>query len=132
MAGRKNQYKVEWHHLPKEALEVVAMVFMMGARKYGTKNWQCPPYFTRDVLTDCQERHAAAVARGQLFDEESQLFHSAHKACNALMEVYYDVRGLFVEDDLLDDEANIRMQEMRERWKQTLAAMDAKNRKEDR
>ena len=120
MADRKNNFKTEWHRLPKEALEIVAMVFQLNSVfKYpdvapGQPNWQQPPYFNRELLEDCMDRHTFAIKQGELFDAETKLFHSAHKACNALMEVQYDVKGWFAE--LNEHDAALRVRLMREEW----------------
>jgi len=77
--------------LPMDALLEVAKVLTFGANKYGDRNWEKGIDVQR--LRAAQLRHDAAVEMGELTDSESGLLHTAHKACDALMELALRIRN---------------------------------------
>ena len=123
MADRKNKLKVRYSDIPREVLEAVAMVFNYGALKYSQDNWRTAPFFERKVFSDCIDRHTTELSKGCVLDVESGCYHSAHKACNALMELYYDIHGLFG-GNLFDNEL------VKRGWEEVMAEMAEKKENE--
>lgn len=65
------------------ALNAVADVSLFGSRKYAWKGWQSVPEgFER--YSDALGRHLCAESAGELKDPETDLYHAAHTAWNAL------------------------------------------------
>lgn len=95
MANRYDDGKRLWHLLPTAATEAVIEVLEYGAKKYGDNNWRTAPFLTRNQIVNSLKRHQAAIDKGELTDPESNLFHSAHVACNALFQLEYERRNYF-------------------------------------
>ena len=95
MAKKNDDGKLLWHLLPTEALEEIIKVLQYGAEKYSEDNWRTRPYLTRNRIVNASKRHQAAIDKGELYDEETGLLHSAHKACADLFQLYYDIHGMF-------------------------------------
>ena len=92
MGGNKfDSDKPRMDLLPMDALLEVAKVLTFGAKKYGDHNWEKGIEFYR--LRAAQLRHDAAVEMGELYDTESGLIHTAHKATDALMELALRLRN---------------------------------------
>lgn len=87
---KHDQEKPRMDLLPMDALVEVAKVLTFGAKKYGDHNWEKGIAVHR--LRAAQLRHDAAVEMGELYDSESGLIHTAHKACDALMELAMRLR----------------------------------------
>jgi hypothetical protein len=65
------------------ALEAVADVSAFGAKKYSWDNWK----FVKDGqnrYTNAMIRHLNKESRGEIFDKETNLYHAASVAWNAL------------------------------------------------
>ena len=82
-ATKHDQNKVEYHHIPPNALEQMAQVFTFGARKYAAYNYRYG--FAHSRLFNAAMRHLWAYWRGETYDPESGLNHLAHAACCVLM-----------------------------------------------
>lgn len=95
MATRKDDNKRQWHLLPIEAIEEIIKVLEFGVKKYSENNWRTAPYLTRHQITNSMKRHQAAIDKGELYDSESRLLHSAHVTVNALFQLHYDLKGYF-------------------------------------
>ena len=65
------------------ALEKVGEVGTFGADKYTPNGWVSVPNGI-DRYTDAMYRHLLKEAQGELIDPQSELFHAAHTAWNAL------------------------------------------------
>ena len=90
MSGKRfNSGKVRIDLIPANAELQVAKVFTNGADKYGDNNWAKGMDWTNVIQS--MARHFNAIRRGEDYDKESGLLHSAHVAANALMltEYYY-------------------------------------------
>ena len=95
--GVKNdQEKPVMSLLPFEALKEVAKILTFGMGKYGPHNWRGGMKWSR--IESAMLRHYEAYARGEDFDGESKLYHTAHLACNALFLLAYQL-GNIGEDD---------------------------------
>ena len=77
--------------LPFEALEEVAKVLTLGARKYSDNGWQNVENAESRYLAALL-RHLAARERGEKFDTESGLLHAAHMATNALFILWFEIQ----------------------------------------
>ncbi|OEU72292.1 MAG: hypothetical protein BA864_04150 [Desulfuromonadales bacterium C00003093] len=74
--------KPMYNLLPANAIDSMAKVMTFGANKYAPNSWQMvdsPLERYRAALL----RHAFAIQRGELIDDESGLPHSAHIMCCA-------------------------------------------------
>ena len=93
--GKKfDKKKTRYELLPPYAIEQMAKVMTLGADKYGDRNWEAGIHFTR-IIGAC-ERHLAAISRGEDYDPESGLLHSAHLLCEAgFLTEYYKIRPEF-------------------------------------
>lgn len=78
--------------IPGCSLLEVAKVLTFGAAKHAEGSWKRPPFKRSDYVAAIG-RHYAAILDGTTIDGESKLLHSAHLACNALMLVWYDLKG---------------------------------------
>jgi hypothetical protein len=88
---KHDQEKIRMDLLPMDGLFEIAKVLTFGAKKYGDHNWEKGIGYHR--LRAAQLRHDAAVEMGELLDPESGLIHTAHKACDALMELTLRLRN---------------------------------------
>jgi len=87
---RFNQGKPRYDLIPTFAQEQYAKVLTKGAEKYGSHNWRQGMKWS-NVLASL-ERHLEAVKKGEDYDEETGLLHSAHIMCNAgFLTEYYKI-----------------------------------------
>src|SRR5574341_474980 len=82
-----------------KALVEIAQVLHYGKLKYSRGNWL--KGLKKSELRQAQKRHEMKYDEGQQRDEESFLFHLAHKACLSLMEL-----ELYMRNNLLDDDGD--------------------------
>jgi len=76
-------------NLPYNALEQVCRVFAYGAEvKYSRDNYKLAPGLPLDSYIQSMWRHLVQYLRGELVDNESQLPHLSHLACNAFMYLW--------------------------------------------
>lgn len=73
--------------IPYEFLEEVAQVLMYGEKKYLRDNWQIGSDWSRAM--SAAERHLKKYWWVADNDDESDLSHLAHAACNILFLIYY-------------------------------------------
>ncbi len=72
---------------PRFRKEIVA-VLTLGAKKYSRDNWKkCPD---RTLYIDALERHIEDWKMGVENDEETNLSHLAHAACNLMFLFWMD------------------------------------------
>ena len=101
MSGYKQtEGKLDMSLLPLRALIEVAQVFHYGSLKYSRSNWL--KGLRLYELRQAQKRHEGKFDLGQQIDTESGLFHLAHKACLALMEL-----ELYLQNNLLGDDGSL-------------------------
>jgi hypothetical protein len=87
---RFNEGKLRYDLVPAFAQEQYVSVLTAGARKYADRNWELGMRWSK-VLSSL-ERHLAAVKRGEDYDPETGLLHSAHIMCNAaFLTQYYKI-----------------------------------------
>jgi hypothetical protein len=95
--GKKyDSNKLEWDLLPIDALCVIIMVFMFGAKKYGKRNWENGMDWSRMYNAAC--RHMTKWYVGQTFDEETGINHLAHAIVSLMMVLSYQIRNIGVDD----------------------------------
>lgn len=73
------------------ALTAVADVTTKGAEKYTPNGWAVVPNGT-DRYMDAFARHALALARGEMIDEDTQCMHKAQMAWNILASLELELR----------------------------------------
>jgi len=88
MRGLKfDQQKIPMELLSHKALEEIAKVFGMGAKKYGRYNYRGGIHWGR--IIGAAHRHLGAFNAGEDNDPESGLSHIAHLGCCAIMLLDY-------------------------------------------
>lgn len=79
--------------VPPEAMEEEALVWGMGAEKYGLWNFRAGLSYTR--ILSALLRHTFALIRGEDVDPESGRHHAAHiRCCAAMLIVFRDRKDL--------------------------------------
>lgn len=87
---RFNEGKPRYDLIPAFAQEQYANVLTKGAAKYAERNWELGMKWSK-VLASL-ERHLAAIKKGEDYDKETGLLHSAHIMCNAaFLTEYYKI-----------------------------------------
>jgi hypothetical protein len=81
---KHDEDKIQWHLIPWGAMEMVARVFMFGAKKYSPGNWKLVEN-GESRYVDAAMRNLVDHMQGNLEDSESDLFTLAHAAASALM-----------------------------------------------
>jgi len=84
---RFNKGKIRHDLLEPYAINELAKVFTKGAEKYAPKNWEKGMDWSK-VLASLK-RHVNAFEQGEDVDKESECYHMAHAAWNALALVSY-------------------------------------------
>jgi hypothetical protein len=79
---RYNKTKPMFELLPVAPIKDVVDVLTAGAQKYAPRNWEKGLSWAETLAS--LERHVAAFKKGEDFDQEYNLPHMAHAACNAL------------------------------------------------
>lgn len=84
---RHNKGKIRYDLVPTFSQEQYAKVLTMGAEKYGPWNWARGMNWSSIISS--MERHIQAIKKGEDYDNESGLLHSAHVMCNAAFLTEY-------------------------------------------
>lgn len=84
--------KIRWDLVPDDAMEEVAKVYTLGARKYASRNWEKGIEYTR--IVGALRRHLNAWVRGEQFDPENGQPHLASVVWNGLALLAYELRGM--------------------------------------
>lgn len=75
---------------PPFAQEQYAKVLTFGAKKYSPHNWERGMKWSR--IIGAIKRHTLAIERGEDYDQETGLLHSAHLMCEAgFLTEYYKI-----------------------------------------
>jgi len=80
--------KIKPHLVKPAALEALMEVLTMGAKKYSEDNWEKVPTVKYE---DALIRHYLERGKGEIFDRESKLFHSAHMFANTMFLLMKDM-----------------------------------------
>lgn len=95
--GKKNDAAKLRHDLiPPDALNLLAHVYTLGAKKYGDRNWEDGIAFGRVI--GAIKRHTSDFEAGQNLDPEGH-HHLASVAWGALALMAYQLRGMTEFDD---------------------------------
>jgi 5'(3')-deoxyribonucleotidase len=87
---RYDSDKVRHDLLPPNAINELAKVLTFGAKKYAPNNWMKGIKWSR--IIGPLKRHLNAIERGEDYDPETVLLHSAHIMCNAaFLTEYYKI-----------------------------------------
>lgn len=89
-AIRYNEGKTRYDLVPTFAHEQLAKTLTVGADKYGDVNWR--KGLSWSSMLGSLERHLVAIKKGEDYDPETGLLHSAHLMCNAaFLTEYYKI-----------------------------------------
>lgn len=87
---RYNLGKLRYDLIHTKSLEDMVKVLTYGANKYNDNNWQGGLSW-KSVIASLK-RHIAAFENGEDFDDESNLLHLAHAACNIhFLNAFYHI-----------------------------------------
>lgn len=86
-AVRSNVNKLRWDLMDWKSLEEVVKVLEFGANKYAPKNWEKGLH--REEILESIQRHNVELFSKEEVDEDSQLLHAAHIACNAIFYIHF-------------------------------------------
>lgn len=87
---RFNHGKSRHDLVPQFAQEQYAKVLTKGSEKYAERNWELGMKWSK--VTASLKRHTLAFERGEDFDKETGLLHTAHIMCNAaFLTEYYKI-----------------------------------------
>lgn len=87
---RFNEGKTRHDLVPQFAQEQYAKVLTIGSQKYEERNWELGMKWSK--VTASLKRHIAAFERGEDYDIETNLLHTAHIMCNAaFLTEYYKI-----------------------------------------
>lgn len=84
--------KIQWDLVPDDAMEEVAKVYTLGARKYASRNWEKGIAYMR--IVGALRRHLNAWVRGERYDPENGQPHLASVVWNGLALLSYELRGM--------------------------------------
>lgn len=91
---RFNEGKLRYDLINPYATEQLAKVFTLGAQKYAPRNWEKGMSWMSVIAS--LKRHLAAIERGEDYDLETGLLHSAHVEWNAhALTAYYKIAQNF-------------------------------------
>lgn len=106
-AGRFDEGKVRHDLMPAWALEKLAEVYTYGSQKYDDNNWWKGMKWSK--VMGPLERHYNKWKRGRIQDEESNCYHLAMVAWNAIALMCYQKNQIGIDTrcpydlDLLDE-----------------------------
>lgn len=97
--GRKDDLGKLPHELvPADCEDMLAAVLQFGALVYEANNWQ-KVHHSR--YYSAMRRHMNAWRKGEMFDKDSGLPHSAHALCCNLFILWQDLRRVPNKDELM-------------------------------
>jgi hypothetical protein len=89
--------KLPWHLLPWDAVAEVVKVLQFGASKYRDRGWEEGMEYSR--LFSAGQRHGIEwFQKRKRTATDSKLHHLAHKACNDLFLLAYELRKIGKDD----------------------------------
>lgn len=94
--GQKGKKLEEYGLIPPGALEQVARVYGMGAKKYDAHNWA--KGYPWSLSYSALYRHIEKTRKGEWLDEESGLPHLAHAAFHLFTLLEFEEHGLGTDD----------------------------------
>jgi hypothetical protein len=88
--------KNRWELMPFDALDEVAKVLTIGAKKYKDRNWETGMRWGRPM--GAAYRHESAFWQGERYDQETGTHTLANAICELLFLLAYDLRGIGEDD----------------------------------
>jgi len=85
--------KPKYALLPYDAIEEVAKVLTYGEKKYGARNWEKGMAWDR-VFSATMRHLVKWWQKGEDVDPETGINHLAHAACDVLMLLAFQLRGV--------------------------------------
>lgn len=95
---KNDDNKIRMDLLPFDALEEIAKVLTFGANKYSDNGWKYVPDAVKRYEAALL-RHYAAYKKDEVYDDESNLYHLSHLACNALFLLWHFMNPEWVHND---------------------------------
>lgn len=89
--------KLRWDLIPWDAMEEVAKVYTLGAKKYADRNWEKGIHYNR--IMRALLGHAIDYYLRKDYDDDNGQHHMASVVWNALALLTYDKRGMKSFDD---------------------------------
>ncbi len=93
---RYDDNKPRYDLIPPEAMDELALLYTIGAKKYAERNWERGMNWGK--VFGSLMRHAWKWMRGQEYDEETGVHHMIHVAWNAIALYIYYVRKIGLDD----------------------------------
>lgn len=84
--------KLRWDLIPWDAMEEVARVYTLGAKKYADRNWEKGILYNR--IMAALLRHLLAWYKGERCDPDNGQPHLASVVWNSLALLAYERRGM--------------------------------------
>lgn len=95
--GKKHdEDKLRFDLIPPEAMEALADILTIGAKKYGDRNWEKGMRWGK--ISAAFGRHLTRWQLGEELDPEDQRPHLDHALCNIVFLVTYAKRGIGTDD----------------------------------
>lgn len=94
---KKDEGKFRWELIAFDAIEGIAAILTMGAKKYSARNWELGIQYGR--VYGAIMRHLSAWWRGENIDSESGRSHLDHAMCELMFLSAYEKRGMTQFDD---------------------------------
>lgn len=94
---KKDEGKFRWELIAYDAIEGIAAILTMGAKKYAARNWELGIQYGR--VYGALMRHLSAWWRGEVTDPESGRSHLDHAMCELMFLSAYEKRGMTQFDD---------------------------------
>lgn len=94
--GQKGSKDERYDLFPFDALDEIARVFGVGARKYEPWNWLRGYAWSLSLASLL--RHVSRFAQGEDRDPETGCLHLAHAAWHCLVLIVFYLRGLGTDD----------------------------------
>lgn len=89
--------KLPWHLLPWDAVAEVVKVLAFGASKYRSRGWEQGMEYSR--LFSAGQRHGVEwFQKRKRKATDSKLHHLAHRICNDLFLLAYELRKTGIDD----------------------------------
>lgn len=87
---RYNEGKERTDLLPPFAINQLAKVLTLGAKKYAERNWELGMKWSNVISS--LKRHISRIEEGEDYDKESGMLHASHVMCNAaFLTEYYKI-----------------------------------------
>ncbi len=96
MSRKDDQQKEPWHLAPWDAFCAIVKVLLVGADKYGPRNWEGGMEWSR--YFSALQRHMSAWWLGEKSDPETGMSHLWHAGACIVFLIAYEIRGIGNDD----------------------------------